>query len=109
MLKPQQRSWERDQISERTTTAMQHKAAAGEFCGGLPPYGWTVSADGVTLEAHDAEQVVIALACELRAAGLSLRKVGYHLARRGLLPRTGNAWHPQTVKALLRETEKVAA
>ena len=101
--------FERDQISERTATAMQHKAAAGEFCGGAAPYGWQVAADGVTLEAVEAEQAVITMANELRGAGLSLRKVGERLAERGVLPRSGGAWHPQTVKALLREAERKAA
>lgn len=101
--------FERDQIAERTSVAMQHKAAAGEFCGGAAPYGWRVARDGVSLEAVEAEQAVITMANELRGAGLSLRKVGERLAERGVLPRSGGAWHPQTVKALLREAERKAA
>lgn len=101
--------FERDQISERTATAMQHKRAVGEFIGGAAPYGWQVAADGVSLEAVAAEQIVITMANELRGAGLSLRKVGERLAERGLLPRNGGRWHPQTVKALLREAERKAA
>jgi hypothetical protein len=39
--------WEREAIGERTATAMQHKAAQGEYTGGPPPYGRRPSrADG---------------------------------------------------------------
>lgn len=101
--------FERDQISERTATAMHHKRTVGEYIGGVAPYGWQVAGDGVTLEAVEAEQTVITMANELRAAGLSLRKVGERLSERGMLPRNGGTWHPQTVKALLREAERMAA
>src|SRR4051812_40128129 len=32
--------WEREAIGERTATALQHKAARGEYTGGQPPYGF---------------------------------------------------------------------
>jgi len=93
--------WEREAIGERTSVALQHKQARGEFTGGEAPYGWSVAADGVNLEAHDGEQEVIRGALELRAAGLSLRKVGAELEALGFLARGGRRWHPQTVKNLL--------
>lgn len=93
--------FERDQISERTATAMQYKRTRGEYTGGEAPYGWRVAADGVSLEADATEQAVIALACELRRAGLSLRKVGERLAAQGSRQRNGSPWHPQTVKVVL--------
>lgn len=91
---------ERDLASERTTMALAHKKAKGERVGQVP-YGWQVAADGVALVADPEEQAMIADARELRAAGLSLRKIGDRLAERGLLPRTGGQWHAETVKALL--------
>lgn len=99
--------FERDQIAERTATAMQHKATKGEYTGGAAPYGWRVGADGVNLEAVEAEQTVIRAALELRGEGLSLRAVGDRLAAEGFLPRSGGAWHAKTVRDLLRA--KVAA
>lgn len=94
--------FERDQVSERTATAMQHKRAAGEYTGGAAPYGWRVAEDGSTLVAHPAEQTIIAAANDLRAAGLSLAKVGTRLEAEGLLPRSGGRWHAKTVRDLLR-------
>ena len=94
--------WEREAIGERTSAAMAHKRACLEYTGGHVPYGWRVGEDGCHLEAHQAEQAVISAALELRAAGLSLRKVGAELEAEGLLPRSGGRWHAKTVKDLLR-------
>lgn len=94
--------WEREAIGERTSAAMQHMAARGEYTGGHAPYGWRVDAAG-QLVRDDAEQRAIAAARELRAAGLSLRAVGARLAESGCLPRSGRAWHAETVKALLEQ------
>lgn len=93
--------FERDQISERTTAAMQHKKARREYTGGETPYGWRVAADGVSLEADDAEQGVLRAATALRAGGASLRQIGHQLAAGGMRQRNGRAWHPQNVKVLL--------
>ncbi len=99
--------WEREAIGERTAAVMAHKRANDEYTGGEAPYGWRVAGDGVSLEPHAAEQEAIAVARDLRAAGLSLRKVGAELAARGVLPRTGKGWHPEKVKRLC--AAKVAA
>ena len=93
--------------SHLTALAMAHKRANDEYTGGEAPYGWRVAADGSALEPHAGEQEAISIARELRAAGLSLRKVGAALAARGVLPRTGKAWHPEKVKRLC--AAKVAA
>ena len=93
--------WEREATGERTAAALAHKRAAGEYTGGAAPYGWAVADDGVNLEPCDAEQRVIRAALDLRADGLSLRKVGAALEARDLLPRSGGRWHAKTVRALL--------
>jgi len=91
--------WEREAIGERTSTAMQHMAARGEYTGGQAPYGRRLQ--GRVLVAEDAEQKAIAIARELRAAGLSLRAIGARLTAGGCLPRSGRAWHAETVKAMV--------
>lgn len=93
--------WEREAIGERTSVALRHKRAMGEYTGGDAPYGWRVAEDGSRLEAHDGEQEVIRCALELSRAGLSLRKLGAELEARGFLARGGRRWHPQSVKNLL--------
>ena len=84
--------WEREAIGERTSTAMKHKASVNEFCGGEPPYGYRVDADGVHLIEHEGEQAVIAQARELRRAGLTLRAVAAELERAGFLSRKGHGF-----------------
>ena len=96
--------WEREAIGERTAAAMAHKRSRNEFCGGRIPYGWALDADGVRLAPRADEQKVIRLARELREAGLSLRKVGAELERRGILTRAGKSWHAtQIARALSAE------
>lgn len=87
---------ERNQIAERTSTAMQHKASRGELVGSVP-YGFALAADGVHVEPVASEQAVIAAARELRAAGLSLRAVAAELASRGHLSRTGKPFQPHAI------------
>lgn len=94
--------WERETVGERTAEAMAYKRQQREYTGGEPPYGWQLAADGVHLNPHVDEQTIIREALELKAAGLSLRKIGARLAARGLLPRQGKAWHPKTVRDLLQ-------
>lgn len=91
--------WEREAIGERTSAAMQHKRARGEYTGGPPPYGWRCGPAG-HLERDPAERVVVEVAAELRALGMSLREIGAELEARGLLPRSGRRWHATTVRSL---------
>lgn len=70
--------FERDQVSERTTAAMAHKKSKSELVGSVP-FGFDLDADGVSLVENEAEQNVIAIIEELRAAGQSLRTIAKHL------------------------------
>lgn len=82
--------WEREAIGERTAAAMAHKAAQGDYCGGLVPYGYAAQ-DG-RLVPVEAEQAVLAAAREAKAAGLSFRAVARELAARGFRNRAGGAF-----------------
>ena len=93
--------WERGAISERTSTAMKHKALQGEFCGGDVPYGYRVDADGVRLVEHEGEQAVLQSARRLRAAGLSLRAVAAELDRAGFLSRNGRTFAAVQVSRMI--------
>ena len=59
--------WEREAIGERTTDALRHKQAQGEYIGGEAPYGFRL--EGVELVPDGGEQAVIAEARKLHAAG----------------------------------------
>ena len=93
--------WEREAIGERTSVAMQHKAARLEYTGGRVPYGYTLDSDGVHLVEDRIEQAVINEAIRLRKSGLSLRAVGKELVRKGYRTRKGSKFAPQQVRAMV--------
>jgi DNA invertase Pin-like site-specific DNA recombinase len=86
--------WEREAIGERTATAMQHKAAQGEFTGGRTPYGFRLADDGEHLSPVEGEQAVVSEARALRARGLSLRAVAEALWEKGIGSRVGRPLAP---------------
>lgn len=92
--------FERDQLAERTSAAMQHKKAKGERVGAVP-YGKALAADGVALVDVPAEQEVIAEARKLHAAGLSLRKVSAILAEKGFKARNGKAFAATQIQRMV--------
>ncbi len=93
--------WEREAIGERTAVAMQHKASQGEYTGGQAPYGRRVAADGERLELDPTEEAALAVARQLRAQGLSLRRVAAELERLGVRSRTGRGFAPVQVKRMV--------
>lgn len=92
--------FERAQIRERTSAALQYKKTKGERVGSLS-YGYTLAADGKTLERNEAEQGVITEARKLKAAGLSLRKIAAELARRGFYARNGEQFEATQIRRMV--------
>lgn len=92
--------FERDQISERTTVAMQYKKSIGERVGSIP-YGFQLANNGINLEKNQIEQEIIAEIRQLRIKGLSFRTIGDKLTKKGFKPR-GVDWHPQTISNILK-------
>ena len=90
---------ERNQIRERTTAALAHKASKGERVGQVP-FGYHVAADGVHLECDDAEHRVVEIVRALNAEGLSIRAIAARLTA-DEVPARGKRWHPTTVARLL--------
>jgi site-specific DNA recombinase len=93
--------FEHDQISERTTLAMEYKKAKQERISRQVPYGMRLSADGVHLEADSDEQAVITLARSLHADGLSSRKIAAQLANKGLYSRAGTVFTSTAILAMV--------
>lgn len=91
--------WEREAIGERTSAAMRHMAAQGEYIGGDVPFGYRI--EGGRLVAHEAEQAVIREARALRAEGLSLRAVAGRLEQRGHRTRTRRAFAAVQIARML--------
>lgn len=93
--------FERDLISERTTTAMQHKRAKGERVGSIP-VGYMLASDGVSLIPNESQQEAIDLIRRLRDAGLSMRAIADELTRRGVpTSKGGTTWKHSTVQRIL--------
>lgn len=78
--------WEREAISERTSTALQYKKAQGQYLGRVP-YGYRL--EGTGLVKHDDEQKLIRKMKRWRKSGLSLRKIVERLAEQGIKTRKG--------------------
>lgn len=92
--------FERDQIAERTCTAMQFKKAQGERVGAIP-YGYALDANGVDLLPEPVEQEVIRQAKELQFSGLSLRKIAAELKRRGFNARNGAEFQATQIQRMV--------
>jgi site-specific DNA recombinase len=90
--------WEREAIGERTSAAMQHKQAQGQYIGGKVPYGFTLE-NGELVE-HVNEQKVIQCVRELRESGLSYRAIVVELQNRGFKTRNGKDFSPMQVKRM---------
>jgi DNA invertase Pin-like site-specific DNA recombinase len=83
-------AYERALIRARTKAALAAKRARGERAGEVP-YGYSAD-DAGRLSPNPAEQEVLAVVRDLRAAGLSLRAIVGALADRGLVSRAGSAF-----------------
>lgn len=93
--------FERDQIAERTKTALTYKRSQGYKTGGTVPFGYTVDDNGRLVE-HEAEQRAITLIRSLREDGLTLREIAAELKGRGITTKTGGTvWQPRTIAALI--------
>lgn len=91
--------YERLIIGQRTKAALKAKRDRGERAGNIP-FGYSLNADGRTLDANANEQHVIGLLRELKAAGYTLRQIADELNRQGFTTRRGTAWRHQYVAGL---------
>ena len=92
--------FERDQISERTTTALRFKAAQGQRIGRVP-FGYDLADDGTTLIQNPIEQQALAIIQELRSSGESLRAIAKELELRGVRTKEGKPWTHSTVQRIV--------
>lgn len=92
--------WERESNGERVKAAMSVKKSAGQRVGDVP-YGFDLADDGATLVENPNEQKALELIRELRAKGLSFRKIASELESRGIETKKGRStWQPQTISNL---------
>ncbi len=92
--------FERDQISERTSSAMRHMKTQGRRVGTIP-YGFDLSPGGRGLIPNQREQGALSIMRALRAEGLSLRRIASELEARGVSAKNGGAWKAETIRGIL--------
>lgn len=87
--------YERRLTGQPTKAAVRVARERGERAGNLP-FVFQLNADGRRLDASQAEQAVLSILCELRAAGYSLREIAAELNRQGFTTRRGSPWRHQS-------------
>jgi len=93
--------YERLVIKARTSAALAVKRSKGERTGGDVPFGFQLGADGRTLEANAGERRALDIIQELRADGVSYRRIAEELNRRGVTTKRGASWtHRQVARAM---------
>lgn len=95
--------FERDQVAERTKTALAHLRHQGKRISGRIPFGYSLAANGVDLIPHSKEQEAIRLMQELKTQGCSLREIAAALTERGIHTKTRTAWSPESIRGILRK------
>jgi DNA invertase Pin-like site-specific DNA recombinase len=101
--------FERDQLSERVTMAMDHKRRKGERLASRIPYGYTLAADGKSLVSDPTEQATLSTIKDLRDAGATIRDIVAHLNGKNILTKGGKQWTPSSVHFLLERIESTAS
>jgi len=92
--------FERDQISERTSTAMKFKASQGQRVGKVP-FGFDLGDDRKTLVRNESEQEILGLIHSLRQSGYSLRDIANELNRTNAPSKEGKPWTHSTIQRIL--------
>jgi DNA invertase Pin-like site-specific DNA recombinase len=97
--------FERDQVSERTCSAMAHKKSKGERVGEIP-FGYDLAADGVTLVENADQLRAIELIHSLKEKGYSLRAIAEALDTAGVTTKKGaKTWNHKSVSNILSRSK----
>ena len=90
--------FERDQISERTSSILQHKKNKLEVYSPTP-YGY--DRNGSQLVQNPSEQLVVGRMKQLRRRGKSFKFIARYLNTREIPSKTGSRWYASTVRYIL--------
>lgn len=95
--------WEKGVISERTEVAINQLRKDKKKFTRHPPLGWRFTSSGQMVK-HQEEQKTLRIIHDLHAEGLSLRKIGEELVRRGRSPRSGRSWSTSVIRNAIRSS-----
>ena len=101
--------FERNQLRQRTTSAMSHLRQHNKRISYKIPLGYDLARDGMTLLPNQSEQNVISRIVEQRQTGMTLSAIAHGLADDKVATKQGGQWKPNTVLAIIRRHEKMAA
>jgi DNA invertase Pin-like site-specific DNA recombinase len=97
--------FERDQVSERTCSAMAHKKSICERVGEIP-FGYDLAADGITLVENADQLRAIELIHSLKEKGYSLRAIAEALDTAGVTTKKGaKTWNHKSVSNILSRSK----
>ncbi|MFC7411634.1 recombinase family protein [Hydrogenophaga atypica] len=98
---------ERRMISDRTSTALQHKKRSGLKYTNQTPYGFE-AIEGRLVEVKQEAEIVAEIQAA-RSSGSTLQAIANNLNGRGIPTKTGKTWAPATIHLLLKRSSLVAA
>jgi DNA invertase Pin-like site-specific DNA recombinase len=91
--------YERSMVRLRLATGRRHKAEAGGYAYGSPPFGFR--SERGELVPRMEEQPALARITELHAARSSLREIARALTAEGFAARGGGLWHPGVLSRIV--------
>ena len=92
---------ERNMTSERVSAVMVSRANSGKWNGGKIPFGYHYDKTAKEFSIIESEAQIIRSIYDLYETNRSLTKVAKLLNERNILPRSGKAWNPTTVRTML--------
>jgi DNA invertase Pin-like site-specific DNA recombinase len=96
--------YERLIIGARTKHALAAKRRRGERTSRFAPYGYTINANGRTLDSSAGEQRTLAIMRARRGEGCSLQGIADYLNGLGMPTRGGSPWRFQYVRSILQRS-----
>lgn len=95
--------FERATLIDRVINGMERKAARGEWCGGIRPYGYIIDPQTHRLAVNEDESVLVPRIFDLYVnKRWGSQDIGHYLNNRGYRTRSGKPWGHKSVLTVLR-------
>jgi site-specific DNA recombinase len=101
--------FERDQLAERTASAMAHLRKSNRRISSRIPLGYDLAPDGNMLLVNLAEQKIVAQICRWRHQGMTMVRIAEKLHASAVPTKAGGTWCPSTVRGILTRQQRLAA